>query len=333
MSTWHKEISDGLADAVTSVLSEKKNGSPKMDPVGKEDGDIDNDGDEDSSDEYLKNRRKTISKAIRNAPKRGKKVKLSGKKEQVTINPDVNEEVEQTDEGILDGGRVGGVRDKIDTAIRKNRIKKQDKLVAKGLSMTQSDPRHQAITDKRKSARSTERRAGQRMRDRKIAAADAKKDREYARKKAAGQTPYQKHQAKLKAKQAKQRNEDFQDERAVMRENVEASFDSVFAYSNKEEEAFRNDWMDQFDSLVTAKEPTAYLDPLQRRVMYIEGLTPEQAANRYLSHCTAIQVMKGGEYTKAGTRGGDVTASAQNQGGGHREPVHQPKYRSNYRIK
>lgn len=217
MSTWHKEISNGLADAVTSVLSEKKNGSPKMDPVGKEDGDIDNDGDEDSSDEYLKNRRKTISKAIRNAPKRGKKVKLSGKKEQVTINPDVNE--------------------------------------------------------------------------------------------------------------------DFQDDRAVMRENVEASFDSVFAYSNKEEEAFRNDWMDQFDSLVTAKEPTAYLDPLQRRVMYIEGLTPEQAANRYLSHCTAMQVMRGGEYTKAGTRGGDVTASAQNQGGGHREPVHHPKYRSNYRIK
>ena len=36
----------------------------EMDPVGKEDGDIDNDGDTDSSDEYLKNRRDTISKAI-----------------------------------------------------------------------------------------------------------------------------------------------------------------------------------------------------------------------------------------------------------------------------
>ena len=35
-----------------------------LDPVGQEDGDIDNDGDEDKSDEYLKNRRKTVGKAI-----------------------------------------------------------------------------------------------------------------------------------------------------------------------------------------------------------------------------------------------------------------------------
>ena len=34
-----------------------------MDPVGKEDGDIDNDGDEDSSDEYLKKRRDAIAKS------------------------------------------------------------------------------------------------------------------------------------------------------------------------------------------------------------------------------------------------------------------------------
>jgi hypothetical protein len=37
----------------------------KMDPVGQEDGDIDNDGDMDSSDEYLANRRKAIGKAIK----------------------------------------------------------------------------------------------------------------------------------------------------------------------------------------------------------------------------------------------------------------------------
>ena len=36
----------------------------KMDPVGKEDGDIDNDGDEDDSDEYLSKRRKAIKKAM-----------------------------------------------------------------------------------------------------------------------------------------------------------------------------------------------------------------------------------------------------------------------------
>ena len=36
----------------------------KMDPVGQEDGDIDNDGDEDSSDKYLAKRRKAIGKAM-----------------------------------------------------------------------------------------------------------------------------------------------------------------------------------------------------------------------------------------------------------------------------
>jgi hypothetical protein len=37
----------------------------KLDPVGKEDGDVDNDGDEDASDKYLKMRRKKISQAIK----------------------------------------------------------------------------------------------------------------------------------------------------------------------------------------------------------------------------------------------------------------------------
>lgn len=36
----------------------------KMDPVGQEDGDVDNDGDEDESDKYIKMRRKAINKAL-----------------------------------------------------------------------------------------------------------------------------------------------------------------------------------------------------------------------------------------------------------------------------
>ena len=44
-----------------------------LDPVGKEDNDIDNDGDTDDTDKYLINRRKAIKKAIGN--KRGKKAK------------------------------------------------------------------------------------------------------------------------------------------------------------------------------------------------------------------------------------------------------------------
>jgi len=49
------------------VLEAKK--AKKLDPVGKEDDDVDNDGDSDSSDSYLKNRRAAVSKAM------GKKMK------------------------------------------------------------------------------------------------------------------------------------------------------------------------------------------------------------------------------------------------------------------
>ena len=42
----------------------------KLDPVGQEDGDINNDGKKDSTDSYLMNRRKAVKKAI--AKKRGK---------------------------------------------------------------------------------------------------------------------------------------------------------------------------------------------------------------------------------------------------------------------
>jgi glutamine phosphoribosylpyrophosphate amidotransferase len=39
--------------------------SEKLDPVGKEDNDMDNDGDSDKTDSYLKNRRKTVSQIIK----------------------------------------------------------------------------------------------------------------------------------------------------------------------------------------------------------------------------------------------------------------------------
>ncbi len=37
----------------------------KLDPVGKEDADIDNDGDEDSTDKYLQKRRNAIGKSMK----------------------------------------------------------------------------------------------------------------------------------------------------------------------------------------------------------------------------------------------------------------------------
>ena len=261
MSTWHKDVTKSLADSVSAVLSDMKEdqkasqnkmmkkgkGEPagqikpkqalpeedddKLDPVNKkavkkkfadrQDKDIDNDGDVDSSDKFLHKKRKANTKAIRKTSRNGKKVDLSGKKEKVTVNPDVKEEVEQVD--------------------------------------------------------------------------------------------------------------DFSDERAQLREALEASFDTVFQYSNKEEEAYRDQWMGQFDSLVTAKEPNAYLDPLQRRVYYIEGITPEQAANRYLSQCIANASLSGGQYTKTGTRGGDPTASSQHQGNPIAHAAHHPRHHVRHR--
>mgnify|MGYP003140266158 CR=1 FL=1 len=48
-----------IAEAYQSIHEKK------LDPVGKEDGDVDNDGDKDSSDSYLMKRRKAIGKAMK----------------------------------------------------------------------------------------------------------------------------------------------------------------------------------------------------------------------------------------------------------------------------
>jgi hypothetical protein len=85
-------ISDSLLNAVKNVTKEGKEVSQhrafgyttekKMDPVGKADADIDNDGDVDDSDKYLKNRRKAISKNMKN---------------NVEINPEMKEEYTHDD--------------------------------------------------------------------------------------------------------------------------------------------------------------------------------------------------------------------------------------------
>lgn len=54
------ELTKKLLDDSRAILEGKK-----LDPVGKADDDIDNDGDTDSSDEYLKKRRAAISKAMK----------------------------------------------------------------------------------------------------------------------------------------------------------------------------------------------------------------------------------------------------------------------------
>jgi len=56
-----KKVSD-LIESIDEVFLKAL--EEKMDPVGKEDDDVDNDGDVDSSDKYLKKRRASVAAAI-----------------------------------------------------------------------------------------------------------------------------------------------------------------------------------------------------------------------------------------------------------------------------
>tara|TARA_A100001011_G_C13832196_1_gene643405 strand:+ start:48 stop:626 length:579 start_codon:yes stop_codon:yes gene_type:complete len=55
----------GLYEDIGHVLNRYYDIDEALDPVGKEDDDVDNDGDTDDSDEYLKKRRAAISKAVK----------------------------------------------------------------------------------------------------------------------------------------------------------------------------------------------------------------------------------------------------------------------------
>ena len=54
-----------LYEDIGHVLNRYYDIDEALDPVGKEDSDIDNDGDSDESDEYLKKRRDAVSKAVK----------------------------------------------------------------------------------------------------------------------------------------------------------------------------------------------------------------------------------------------------------------------------
>ncbi len=95
-------------------LEKEKTRTEALDPVGKEDSDIDNDGDTDSSDKYLHKRRKAIGKAIaKKNVKEGfsnwrqdlsevmddieanKQIKEKKVNNKIKINPEMKEAVEQ----------------------------------------------------------------------------------------------------------------------------------------------------------------------------------------------------------------------------------------------
>ena len=63
--TWDREFGDPLVTFEDVMKKHQKNKFKEdLDSVDKEDDDVDNDGDSDASDDYLKNRRDVISKAI-----------------------------------------------------------------------------------------------------------------------------------------------------------------------------------------------------------------------------------------------------------------------------
>jgi len=306
-----------------------KNGK-KLDPVNKKaakkkfddrkDKDIDNDGDVDNSDKFLHKKRKAITKAIRKTSRNGKKVDLSGKKEKVTVNPDMNEAT----------GRKGGfviTRADLKRAEKRGRareaeLKKRDDARRRRGGKPESPDSKYKYIDAREPSRITKK--GKVFKK----DSDDRKTQIWDRLSGSKRLQHRANQAKRRAQEedfSAVKENNFIEERAKLREELEASFDSVFRFSNKEEEVYRDQWMDQFDTIVTGKEPNAYIDPLQRRVFYIEGITPEQAANRYLSHCVVNASMSGGEYVKVGTRGGDPNMSSQHQGQGA-DRVHHPRH-------
>ena len=70
----------------------------KMDPVGEEDDDVNNDGKTDSTDDYLKNRREAIGKAIEGEDDEAKGEKQSEEEEESGSEDEDGEEDGEEDE-------------------------------------------------------------------------------------------------------------------------------------------------------------------------------------------------------------------------------------------
>ena len=80
-------------DTLGQVYEKTVNAKIELDPVGKEDGDVDNDGDKDSTDKYLMKKRKAIGKAIaKQKTSKKESVKISNETDKVEVHKGVEEE-------------------------------------------------------------------------------------------------------------------------------------------------------------------------------------------------------------------------------------------------
>jgi len=93
------------AEGMSSKEKMKKGLYNSMDPVGKEDGDVDNDGDKDSSDEYLMKRRKAIKKAMAKESLELPDYVIEAIEEVLALDEDYEVELEEAADSI---GKSGG---------------------------------------------------------------------------------------------------------------------------------------------------------------------------------------------------------------------------------
>ena len=126
-----------------------------LDPVGKEDGDVDNDGKKDKTDSYLMNRRKAIGKAMAKEEFIGevaetdkpdanqKKMDVMKGKNKIKINPDMKEEKHndkkkgEDDEGSFDAMKDLKPKEGDDPRSMPTLVNlMKNKLRAKGLNMS-----------------------------------------------------------------------------------------------------------------------------------------------------------------------------------------------------
>ena len=116
----------------------KKTQKESLDPVGKEDGDVNNDGKKDGTDKYLMNRRKAIGKAIKSKMKEEfipevvsdddeKPIKEKKVNNKIKINPKLGEAVEEMGGTLIEMIEL----DEVDTVIESV----YDELIEEGYSV------------------------------------------------------------------------------------------------------------------------------------------------------------------------------------------------------
>ena len=124
-----------LPDMSAAYAEIQEKAKKKLDPVGKSDGDVDNDGDKDSSDSYLLNRRKVIASKMK---KEHHQKDENGK----VIEHDGQEEVNEVAPAVAAAGKMalaGAAFAAGEAGAKKIMKKKEKKEVEEAYTVTNAD--------------------------------------------------------------------------------------------------------------------------------------------------------------------------------------------------